>query len=169
MSKGKREKSKEKMWCLFCLVNVRRFFAQRNSPFDMGDFSVLAPRALAGGFAVAAQPSFRKLRFLQRISRRTRVRLRGVVLQKSPHLKRLRSARPLARPSGSRYARRFPTKASLSSAHLGANKRRAGTFDIVRLADSSLFTRLGISRRFLPRRSSPNPHRLASSHALGSA
>ena len=92
MSKGKREKSKEKMWCLFCLVNVRRFFAQRNSPFDMGDFSVLAPRALAGGFAVAAQPSFRKLRFLQRISRRTRVRLRVAVLQKSPHLKRLRSA-----------------------------------------------------------------------------
>ena len=101
---------------LFCLVNVRRFFAQRNSPFDMGDFSVLAT------------------------SRRTQVRLRVAVLLKSPHLKRLRSARPLARtalatcfagsasprqiPSGSRYARRFPTKASLSSAHLGANKRR---------------------------------------------
>ena len=93
-------------------------------PFDMGDFRVLATRALAGGFAVAAQPTFRKLRFLQRISRRTQVRLRGAVLLKSPHLKRLRSARPLARPSGSRYARRFPTKASLSSAHLGANKRR---------------------------------------------
>ena len=28
------------MWYLFCLVNVRRFFAQRNSPFDMGDFHV---------------------------------------------------------------------------------------------------------------------------------
>ena len=99
-----------------CLVNVRRFFAQRYSPFDMGDLRVLAP------------------------TRRTLVRLRVAVLRKSPHLKRFRPARPLARPSGSRYARRFPTKASLSSAHLRANKRRVGTFDIVRLADSSLFT-----------------------------
>ena len=31
------------MWHPFCLVNVRRFFAQRNSPFDMGDFRVLLP------------------------------------------------------------------------------------------------------------------------------
>ena len=87
-----------------CLVNVRRFFAQRYSPFDMGDFCVLAP------------------------TQRTRVRLRVAVLHKSPHLKRFRPARPLARPSGSRYTRRFPTKASLSSAHLGANKRRRWHF-----------------------------------------
>ena len=53
-----------------CLDKVRRFFAQRYSPFDMGDFCVLATRALAGGFAVAAQPSFRKLRFLRHIQMR---------------------------------------------------------------------------------------------------
>ena len=82
-------------------VSMRVVFSPNGThPFDMGDFRVLAP------------------------ARRTRVRLRGAVLLKSPHLKRLRSARPLARPLGSRYARRFPTKASLSSAHLGANKRR---------------------------------------------
>ena len=51
-----------------CLVNVRRFFAQRYSPFDMGDLRVLAP------------------------ARRTRVRLRVAVLRKSPHLKRFRPA-----------------------------------------------------------------------------
>ena len=30
------------------------------APFDMGDLRVLATRALAGGFAVASQPSLRK-------------------------------------------------------------------------------------------------------------
>ena len=77
-------------------------------------------------------------------ARRTRVRLRVAVLRKSPHLKRFRPAD-------------------------GANKRRVGTFDIVRLADSSLFTRLGISRRFLPRRSSPNLRRLSFVARLGFA
>ena len=89
-----------------CLVNVRRFFAQRYSPFDMGDFCVLAP------------------------TRRTRVRLRVAVLHKSPHLKRFRPA-------------------------TGRINAAVGIFDIVRLAVSSLFARLGISLRLLSRRSSP--------------
>ena len=89
-----------------CLVNVRRFFAQRYSPFDMGDFCVLAT------------------------TRRTRVRLRVAVLHKSPHLKRFRSAS-------------------------GRINAAVGIFDIVRLAVSSLFARLGISLRLLSRRSSP--------------
>ena len=93
--------------CLhLCLVNVRRFFAQRYSPFDMGDFCVLAT------------------------TRRTRVRLRVAVLHKSPHLKRFRSAS-------------------------GRINAAVGIFDIVRLAVSSLFTRLGISLCLLSRRSSP--------------
>ena len=112
-------------------------------PFDMGDFRVLAT------------------------SRRTRVRLRVAVLLKSPHLKRLRSARPLARPrvlatlEGSLRKLRFLRRIS------GQINAAVGIIDIVRLAVSSLFTRLGISCRLLPRRSSPNPRRLASSLALG--
>ena len=31
----------DESFCHFCCINVRRFFAQRNSPFDMGDFRVL--------------------------------------------------------------------------------------------------------------------------------
>jgi hypothetical protein len=38
MSEG--ERVNELMWYFPCLVNARRFFAQRNSPFDMGDFRV---------------------------------------------------------------------------------------------------------------------------------
>ena len=47
------------------------------------------------------------------------------VLRKSPNLKGLRSAHPLARPSGSRFARRFPPKALLSSVYLDPNQSRA--------------------------------------------
>ena len=54
--------------CILALSMRVVFSPNGTHPFDMGDFSVLAP------------------------ARRTRVRLRGAVLLKSPHLKRLRSA-----------------------------------------------------------------------------
>ena len=52
----------------YMTCKTRRISRQQYSAFYMGDFRVLATRALSGGFAVASQPSLRKLRFLRRIS-----------------------------------------------------------------------------------------------------
>ena len=87
--------------CLGRLGFLRRNHAQLR---EMADFCVLTPAP------------------------RTRVRVRGVVLQKSSHFRSLRLAHPLARPSGSRFARRSPPKASLSSVHLGGEESQICTF-----------------------------------------